>query len=83
MSKSRRGAVMMETVIVCVLIAAACLIAVVVLGRSIARGTGIMDRAVSGQGVEAGEWSDKAKQRASEETQEAVKFAGEFSDTKE
>ena len=53
--KLRRGAVMMEYVVLAVLIAAACVVAVVVLGRGIVRNADIMNKATVGRGSRAGE----------------------------
>lgn len=83
----RRGAVMMETVIVCVLIAAACMVAVVVFGRAIFRNTDVMNKGVTGRGDAAATALSCPKEgyrkQAEDNIKEAVKFAGEFSDTKE
>ena len=46
---------MMEMVIICVLIAAACVIAVVVFGRTVVRNTDLMDKGLVGRGNRAGE----------------------------
>lgn len=83
----RRGAVMMETVIVCVLIAAACMVAVVVFGRAIFRNTDVMNKGVTGRGEAAATAlscpQEGYRKQAEDDIKEAVKFAGEFSDTKE
>ena len=74
---------MMEMVVISVLIAAACVIAVVVFGRTIVRNADLMDKGVSGRGNRAGEASEQYRKDAADDIKEAVKFAGEFSDTKE
>ena len=77
---ARRGGAAVEYVIVAVLIAAACLIAVVVLGRGIVRNTDIMNKAATGRGNRAGEAAEVYRQDAAEDVKEAEKFPGEFSD---
>lgn len=81
--KSRHGSVMMEMVVICVLIAAACVIAMIVFGRAIVRNTDLMDKGVVGRGNRAGEVSEQYRKDAADDIKEAVKFNGEFSDTKE
>ena len=74
---------MMEMVIICVLIAAACVIAVVVFGRTVVRNTDLMDKGLVGRGNRAGEASEQYGKDVADDMKEAVKFTGEFSDTKE
>ena len=81
--KSRRGAVMMEYVVLAVLIAAACVVAVVVLGRGIVRNADIMNKAAAGRGSRAGEAAEVYQQDVEDDVKEARKFNSTFSDTKE
>jgi len=83
----KRGATTMEVVVVCVLIAAACLVGVAVFGRALFRNTDVMDKAVNGQGNRAGTALQCPKEgyrkQANDDMQEAVKYNREFSDAKE
>ena len=79
-AKMRRGAVLVEYVIVAVLIVAACLIGVVVFGRGIIRNTDLMNKATSGRGVRAGEAAEIYRADAEADMKEAEKFPKEFSD---
>lgn len=85
--KTRCGSVTMEMVIICVLIAAACLLAIIAFGRTIRRNADVMDKGLTGRGNRAGEVqscpNEGYRKMADEDIKEAVKFAGEFSDTKE
>ena len=85
--KARRGAVTMEMAIICVLVAAACVIAVIAFSRTIRRNADVMDKGLTGRGNRAGEVqscpNEGYRKMADEDIKEAVKFAGEFSDTKE
>ena len=67
-----RGAVMMEYVIVAVLIAAACALAVVVFSRTTARGTGVAARAATLNHTEAAE-RQRDNQKATEEENQKAK----------
>ena len=80
--KLRRGAVMMEYVVLAVLIAAACVVAVVVLGRGIVRNADIMNKAAAGRGSRAGEAAEVYQKDVEDDVQEAKKFNSTFSDTK-
>lgn len=79
-AKMRRGAVLMEYVIVAVLIAAACLVGVVVFGRGIIRNADVATKAASGRGVRAGEAAEIYRADAEADMKEAEKFPREFSD---
>lgn len=79
-AKMRRGAALMEYVIVAVLIAAACLIGVIVFGRGIVRNTDIMNKATAGRGQRAGEAAETYRADADADVKEAEKFPKEFSD---
>lgn len=83
----KRGAASAEMIIVCVLIAAACLVGVAVFGRALFRNTDVMDKAVNGQGNRAGTALQCPKEgyrkQANDDMQEAVKYNREFSDAKE
>ena len=82
----KRGAVSMEMVVICVLIAAACLVGVVVFGRALFRNTDVMDKGVTGQGSRAAtalSCSDEGyRKQASDDIKEAVNYNKEFSDAK-
>lgn len=84
---SRRGGVSMELVIICVLIAVAALVAVIVFGQTYLTNLDVAVRAANGNGVNAGEALSCPKEgyrkQASDNMEEAVKFAREFSDAKE
>ena len=80
--KGRRGAVSMEYVVLAVLIAAACVFAVVVLGRGIVRNADIMNKATVGRGSRAGEAAEVYRQDVECDVKEAKKFTSTFSDTK-
>jgi len=79
----RRGAVMMEYVILAVLIAAACVIAVIVFGRGVVRNTDLMSKAAAGRGSRAGEAAQIYQKDAEDDIREAQKFPGKFSDAKQ
>lgn len=80
----KRGAATMEMVVICVLIAAACLVGVIVFGRAIFRNTDVMNKGVSGQGEQAGKAMSCPKEgyrkQAEDDIKEAVKYNKEFSD---
>ena len=78
--RGRRGAALMEYVVVAVLIAAACLVGVVVFGRGIVRNADIATKAASGRGVRAGEAADIYRADTEADIKEAEKFPREFSD---
>lgn len=79
-AKMRRGAALMEYVIVAVLIAAACLVGVIVFGRGIIRNTDIMNKATVGRGQRAGEAVEIYRADTEADVKEAGKFPNEFSD---
>ena len=79
-AKMRRGAVLMEYVIVAVLIAVACLVGIIVFGRGIIRNTDIATKAAAGRGVRAGEAAEVYRQDTDEDIKEAEKLLKEFSD---
>ena len=79
-ARMRRGAAMMEYVILAVLIAAACVMAVVVFNRGIMRNTDIMNKATAGRGVRAGEAAKTYQEDAAEDVKESAKFPSQFSD---
>lgn len=76
----RRGAALMEYVIVAVLIAVACLVGVVVFGRGVVRNADIATKAAAGRGVRAGEAAEIYRADAEADIKEAEKFPREFSD---
>ena len=78
--RGRRGAALMEYVIVAVLIAAACLVGVIVFGRGIVRNADIATKAAAGRGVRAGEAAEIYRADADADIKEAEKFPKEFSD---
>ncbi len=83
----RRGSISMELVVVCVLIAAACLIGVAVMGRAIFRNTDVMNKGSTGQG-ELGATAlscpkEGYRKQADDDIKESIKFNSEFSDTKQ
>ena len=82
-----RGAASMEMVVICVLIAVACLVGVVVFGRAIFRNTDVMNKGVSGQGEGAGTALSCPKEgyrkQANDDVSEDVKYNREFSDAKQ
>ncbi|MBO7482300.1 MAG: hypothetical protein J6U17_00240 [Kiritimatiellae bacterium] len=79
----RRGAVMMEYVVLAVLIAAACVIAVIVFGRGVVRNTDLMNKAAAGRGSRASEAAEIYQGDVEEDVKEAQKFTSQFSDTRE
>ena len=86
-ANGKRGSALMEVVIVCVLVAAACLIGVIAFGRAIFRSTDVMDKGLTGQGNLAGTAlscpAEGYRKQAEDDISESKKFAGEFSDTKQ
>ncbi|MBQ2625606.1 MAG: hypothetical protein IJG18_10985 [Kiritimatiellae bacterium] len=79
-AEMRRGAALMEYIIAAVLIAVACLIAVIVFGRGIVRNTDIMNKATVGRGQRAGEAAEIYRADTEADVKEAEKFPAEFSD---
>lgn len=79
-----RGAASMEMVIICVLIAVACLLGVIVFGRALMRNTGVMGEGLSGQGERAGKAlscpNEGYRKQHEDDIKEAVKYQKEFSD---
>ena len=78
--KMRRGATMMEYVILAVLIAAACVMAIVVFNRGIMRNTDLMNKAAAGRGSRAGEAAKIYQADTEADVQESSKFPNQFSD---
>jgi Flp pilus assembly pilin Flp len=78
--RMRRGAAMMEYVIIAVLIAAACVMAVVVFNRGIMRNTDLMNKAAAGRGSRAGEAAQIYQADAEADIKESSKFPNQFSD---
>ena len=78
--RGRRGATLMEYVVVAVLIAAACLVGVVVFGRGVIRNSDIATKAASGRGGRAGEAAEIYRADAEADIKQAEKFPHEFSD---
>lgn len=82
-----RGATTMEMVIICVLIAAACLVGVAVFGRALFRNTDVMNKGVMGQGERAATAiscpAEGYGKQAEDDMKEAVKYNKEFSDAKQ
>ena len=78
--RSRRGAALMEYVIVAVLIAVACLVGIVVFGRGVVRNTDIATKAAAGRGVRAGDVVVTYQEDAEADIKEAEKFPNAFSD---
>lgn len=78
--RGRRGGALMEYVIVALLIAAACLVGVVVFGRGVIRNADIMNKGVTGRGARAGEAAETYRADAGADVKEAEKFPKEFSD---
>ena len=78
--RGRRGAALMEYVVVVVLIAAACLVGIIVFGRGIVRNADIATKAASGRGGRAGEAAEVYRADAEADIKEAEKFPREFSD---
>lgn len=72
----------MEYVILAVLIAAACVIAVVVFNRGIMRDVDVAMKGAAGRGVRAGEAASIYQTDAEADTKEAEKFPKMFSDVK-
>ena len=78
--RCRRGAVMMEYVVIAVLIAVACIIAVVVFNRSIIRSSDVAAKAATGRGSRAGEAAQTYQADTEADIKEAEKFPGKLSD---
>lgn len=79
-ARMRRGAAMMEYVILAVLIAAASVVAVVVFNRGIMRNTDLMNKAAAGRGSRAGEAAKTYQDDTEADVNESAKFPGQFSD---
>jgi Flp pilus assembly pilin Flp len=80
--RGRMGATMMEYVIIAVLIAAACLVGVIVYNRVIVRNTDVMGKGITGRGSRAGEAAEIYRSDTEADVKEAEKFPNEFSDIK-
>lgn len=78
--RGRMGAATMEYVIIAILIAAACLVGVIVFNRAIIRNGDVANKALVGRGTRAGEAADVYRKDTEEDLKEAAKFPGEFSD---
>ena len=78
--RGKCGAGAIEYVVIAVLIAAACLVGVIVFGRGIIRNTDIMDKGISGRGERAGEAAEIYRADTADDVKEAKKFPREFSD---
>lgn len=76
----RRGAVMMEYVILAVLIAAAALVAVIVIGRTVVRESNVAAHGMTGKGSVAASAAEGYQQETEEDVKQAVRFNRQFSD---
>ena len=77
------GAVMMEYVILAVLIAAACVVAIAYFGRTVTNEAGIATTAMTGQGNVAATDQGTAQGQADKYGKDAIKVNKQFSDAKE
>lgn len=77
---ARRGATMMEYVIVAVLIAVAAVVAVAVFGRTVLREASVVGNAATGQGSRAGTAQVGYQQDTENDIEEARKFPSNLSD---
>lgn len=78
-----RGTITMEMVVICVLIAVACLVGVFAFGRALLRETHVMGEGISGQGVRAGKAISSPggyRDQLEDDMKDAGKFHKEFSD---
>jgi len=80
MTHCRKGLALMETTVLCVLIAAAVVVAVIVFGQTVWRGMDIMKGATAGYGAESGVAAKEYSEQASSDAEKANKFPEEFSD---
>ena len=78
-----KGAVMMEYVIVAVLIAAACVVAVAMFGRTIVGQFGVAANAGAGDTVKAQDINSKVKTDASENAKTAATYHDSFHNSKD
>ena len=78
--KLKRGAVTMETAILCVMVAAAVIIAVVVFGHAVWRGLDTAKGATAGYGGESGEAFKEYSEQTRADAEQAEKFPRQFSD---
>ena len=76
----KRGAVTMETVILCIMVAAAVIIAVIVFGHAVWRGLDTAKGATAGYGVESGKAAQEYSEQTRADAEQAEKFPGQFSD---
>lgn len=74
------GAVMMEYVIIAVLIAAACVVAVYYFGRNVSDGVEVAGTALAGQGKSAADKQGTLKDNVDKRAQDAVENQKKFSD---
>jgi len=79
-NNSRSGAVMMEYVIVAVLIAAACVVGVLVFSRTVARGWAISGTGTTLQPGKTAEMQKKSQEKAREETEVGENYHDTFHD---
>lgn len=70
----------METTVLCVLIAAAVVVAVIVFGHTVWRGTDIMKGATAGYGLESGKAAQEYSEQTASDAKKAEKFPKQFSD---
>ncbi|MBQ7190317.1 MAG: hypothetical protein IJR99_12980 [Kiritimatiellae bacterium] len=86
MRNRQRGVTTMEMVIICVLVSAVTLVAIIALGRAIFRDTDVMEKAVvgdAGTATEAVSCPKKGyKVQATDDIDQAQKFAKEMSKVK-
>lgn len=78
--RCRKGLALMETVVLCVMIAAAVVVAVIVFGHTVWRGTDIMKGATAGYGLESGKAAQEYSGQTKSDTDSAAKFPKQFSD---
>lgn len=74
------GAVMMEYVIIAVLIAAACVVAVYYFGRNVSDGIEVMGEGISGRGKEAATKQQTLQTTVGSRASDAVENQKKFSD---
>lgn len=78
--KMKRGAVTMEMAILCIMVAAAVIIAVIVFGHAVWRGLDTAKGATAGYGGESGEAFKEYSEQTRADAEQAEKFPGQFSD---
>jgi len=82
MTRCRKGLALMEMTVLCVMIAAAVVIAVIVFGQTIWRGLDVMKGATAGYGCESGDAAKEYAEQAASDAAKADKFPEEFSDVR-